>query len=379
MANKTLYINQLYKNYTIASNIFVILKKNKLLLKPNNKIVNNDLDVYEYISKDIANKIAMLTRLTGIGVTNDEIEKKYCSFIKPSKIQSIHENNFMQNIVLEEYSSKGIKISIKEQPAFTIENYSYPMLDENCDRKFNCGYFNCGYKYPIMEVENKKKFELKQDYINIANQKIANFSGDVLIYGLNIGYIAYMCSINSKIKSITIVEPNEDVINYFKENIYNQFSNKQVTIKIINNLECDRVLDDYDYCIFDKWYLSNSYIEEYLKYKNLSFKLKKCKVEFMEEEIFRSFIKEIIFNMYIYINEKGPQGDIVSRAKDYFDRIITYKSQYQSLIAATYKMLESDNSKTLKTLFSDKIIDQLIISAFTKYKDFSYREYIKNR
>ena len=56
--------------------------------------------------------------------------------------------------------------------------------------------------------------------------------GNVLTFGLGLGYYAYMVSEKESVESVTIVEMNEDVIQLFKKYVLPQFKNAE-KIKII--------------------------------------------------------------------------------------------------------------------------------------------------
>jgi spermidine synthase len=57
--------------------------------------------------------------------------------------------------------------------------------------------------------------------------------GNVLTFGLGLGYYAYMTSQKDNVESITVVESNEDVIDLFNKCVLPQFGNAQKKIKII--------------------------------------------------------------------------------------------------------------------------------------------------
>ncbi|MFA9422190.1 MAG: hypothetical protein ACERLG_01340 [Sedimentibacter sp.] len=80
--------------------------------------------------------------------------------------------------------------------------------------------------------------------------------GNVLTFGLGIGYFPYNCILKDEVESVTIVEKNSDIIKLFKEIILPQF-NTMKTIKIIEgdlfDYYNDAFLNSFDYIFVDVW------------------------------------------------------------------------------------------------------------------------------
>jgi len=80
--------------------------------------------------------------------------------------------------------------------------------------------------------------------------------GNVLTFGLGIGYFPYNCILKEEVESVTIIEKNPDIIKLFKEKILPQFN----TAKNINIVEGDlfdyynnEFLKNFDYIFVDVW------------------------------------------------------------------------------------------------------------------------------
>lgn len=80
--------------------------------------------------------------------------------------------------------------------------------------------------------------------------------GEVLTFGLGIGYFVYMACLKVNVTSITVVERSIEVINMFKSDILPQIPNNY-KIKIINedafNLFNEDYLNQFDYVFVDIW------------------------------------------------------------------------------------------------------------------------------
>ena len=80
--------------------------------------------------------------------------------------------------------------------------------------------------------------------------------GNVLTFGLGIGYFIYMASLNPQVTSITVIEKSSAVIDLFKRFLLPQFPNR-IPISLIEGdafhfFDHD-FLTDYDYVFVDIW------------------------------------------------------------------------------------------------------------------------------
>ena len=78
--------------------------------------------------------------------------------------------------------------------------------------------------------------------------------GNVLTFGLGIGYFVYMALLNKKVDSITVIENNPVIIELFKKHILPQFpNNTKVTIILGDAMDYfnEATLSAYDYCFVD--------------------------------------------------------------------------------------------------------------------------------
>ena len=117
-------------------------------------------------------------------------------------------------------------------------------------------------------------------------QPIAEAFGNVLTLGCGIGYYAYMASLKDNVKSVTIIEKSEKVIDLFQKHLLPQFEHKD-KIKIIQDdaLSYMKKLNDdvYDYCFADIWQ-NNLDAVPYLELKKTCRKFKSMKISYWIED-----------------------------------------------------------------------------------------------
>lgn len=80
--------------------------------------------------------------------------------------------------------------------------------------------------------------------------------GNVLTFGLGIGYFTYMCLLNKNVKSITIIEKSQELVDMFNKFIYPQFP-QDIQVNIIvgdaYSYYNKEYLEQYDFIYTDIW------------------------------------------------------------------------------------------------------------------------------
>ena len=99
---------------------------------------------------------------------------------------------------------------------------------------------------------------IKPNEIETMRQPIARAAGQVVAFGLGMGYYAFMVSEKPEVKTLTIVERDENVIALFREHILPQFPKKekidivwQDAFEFATNCMSDGY---YDHAFVDLWH-----------------------------------------------------------------------------------------------------------------------------
>ena len=104
--------------------------------------------------------------------------------------------------------------------------------------------------------------------INTFNEFIEKASGNVLLLGCGLGYAAYMLSLKDDVKSITIVDNNQDILDIFNNHILPQFKNKE-KVRTVNSDAIEYLkstdLSAYNHVNVDIWKDTTDMIHPYLR------------------------------------------------------------------------------------------------------------------
>lgn len=256
----------------IEDNNYLLLSKLSIFLNNNPDYINekmiNDIKKYNYSNEETIR--ILLTSILGFD-DNNEIKKYYINnMIKELDVKVYKNNLYYKNIKLNNIKEKKWKLQImkyKPYELFVFNDFDY-YLDNRVIPQI--GFFSSTYEYPCILENNREWMMITPNEIETMKKPIENAFGDVLTYGLGLGYYAYMCSLKDNVKSITIIERDKDVIDLFTKYILPQFNHKD-KIKII---ECDAYeyackKNKYDYVFVDIWHDPSDGVDAYIKFKKL--------------------------------------------------------------------------------------------------------------
>ena len=186
---------------------------------------------------------------------------------------------------VDEYSSnpyyKNIKIPTIKMGKSELKYEKYkPFEGFVCDdiirtkegRKIpQIGFFEIEFMFPTVLENDRIWMTITPNEIETMKEPIDQAFGNVLTFGLGLGYYAYMVSEKDSVESITIVEINEDVIHLFKTYVYPQFKNagkiKIIKADAFEYAKQHMTPGKYDFVFTDLWHDVSDGIDMYLKMK----------------------------------------------------------------------------------------------------------------
>lgn len=139
------------------------------------------------------------------------------------------------------------------------------------------GFFETEFRFPAVLENNRIWMTITPNEIETMKEAVAGATGNVLTYGLGMGYYAYMVSEKEDVQSVTIVDSNEDVIRLFSQYILPQFGNahkvKVIQADAFEFAQQQMSQGQYDFVFTDLWHDVSDGLDMYLRmktYENLS-------------------------------------------------------------------------------------------------------------
>lgn len=226
------------------------------------------------LSSNISNKeayILLLFSFLNYDIdTNKDIYSYFKDMVNELDINKYLNNSYYKNIKIDNIKEDNIQykeLTLKPYEAFVcddfknINNVVLPQI----------GYFKDEYKYPAILEDDRIWMLITPNEIETMDKVINEVKGNILTYGLGLGYFPYMVSLKDNVSNITIVEKDKNVIRLFEKYILPQFIYKN-KITIINddafNYEVNRK-QKYDYIFTDLWHDVGDGLSLYKKMKEL--------------------------------------------------------------------------------------------------------------
>lgn len=212
----------------------------------------------------------------------DIIDMYFDKMVHKLEVKDYIRNPYYENIPFNNKKIDSWQIKkgkYKPYELFVFDDFKY----ENDLVIPQVGYFNEPFYYLAVYDNNRLWMSITPNEINTMKEPINKAKGNVLTFGLGLGYFAYMCSLKDDVKSVTIVEKDERVIKLFKEYILPYFAN----IEKINIIKEDAYVylskmndDMYDYVFVDIYHDAGDGKEVYLKMNQYRNRFKKTIFEY---------------------------------------------------------------------------------------------------
>lgn len=206
----------------------------------------------------------------------DQLFKSYF----PNGFDILNVDRYKANPYFKKIKSQTIKnnhYELSYEKYLPKELFIYDDLNINSDEFYKeyskVGYFLKPYHYLTLKQQNQIWMSITPNEINTMEADIEKMNGNIIVFGLGLGYFSYMCSLKESVVSITIIEKDKAIIDIFKKYLLPQFENAN-KIHIIHD-DAYNYLDqikNYNCAYVDLWHNPNDGLDFYLKFKANEFK-----------------------------------------------------------------------------------------------------------
>ncbi|AIQ51463.1 hypothetical protein [Paenibacillus sp. FSL R7-0331] len=186
-------------------------------------------------------------------------------------VHEYYDNPYFKNIKIPAATIGGSELKVeqyKPYEAFVCND----IITTSAGRMIpQIGFFETEFRFPAVLENNRIWMTITPNEIETMKEAVAGASGNVLTYGLGMGYYAYMASEKAEVRSVTIVDNNEDVIRLFRRHILPQFGNKhKITViqaDAFEYAEHQMPGGQYDFVFTDLWHDVSDGMDMYLRMK----------------------------------------------------------------------------------------------------------------
>ena len=282
-----------------------------------------------------------------IGVSKDDEEsQKVLSEYFLNNLKKLNPSDYINNSYVKAIKKTGRKgkYALKFIDYAPYQLFAYDDIKINGYKEYSqIGYFDHKFSYLALTEGGNIWMSLNPNEIETMKPYINKAKGNVLVLGLGMGYVPFMLSLKNCVKSITIIEKDQEIINLFNELICPSFVNKE-KIKIIKGdaIEFARKSQKegtYDYIFADLWHDPEDGLPLFIALKQINKNidcwlevsmyalLRRCMVTLLEEQL------------------NGLKEEDYRFAKTYTDKVInTFYQKTKNLSIERLDDLLSDDS-----------------------------------
>ena len=287
---------------------------------------------------------------------NEEIFEKYIAdIIEPLDISKYLNNPYYQLF-------KDLKVKDKDYELVTDKYVPYELFayqdmstfEGTYIEKNSLGYFKDEYPFLALNKRDVTWMSVTPNEIETMEASINQVKGDVVVFGLGLGYFAFMASLKPEVKKITIIENDKNVISLFNKYIYPKFPHKEkIEIKCMDALEYINSQVSADYAFVDLWHDPYDGLELFLKFKAIENK-SNCKFLYWLESSFYLLLRRCMLSL-IAEQLEGYNDANYKISENVNDKII---NKYYF----TTKNLTISSRADLSNLLSDKTLIDLLLN-----------------
>ena len=165
------------------------------------------------------------------------------------------------------------------------------------------GYFTQTFSYPAVLENGREWMTVTPNEIETMADPIDKAQGNIAVFGLGLGYYAYMVSEKKNVSKITIIERDQDAISLFREYLLPQFPNKN-KIRIVQadafdylNLEMKKEI--LDFAFVDLWHDVSDELPLYLRFRKKEAVFQKTKFQYWIESSMLIFLRSLFLDDWI--------------------------------------------------------------------------------
>ena len=190
------------------------------------------------------------------------------------RLKELNPLDYLDNLYVKTIKETGRygKYALKmiDYAPYQLFPYDEIIIGEEYQEYSAIGYFKKPFSYLALTEGNNIWMSLNPNEIETMKPYIEKGHGDVLVLGLGMGYVPFMLANKKSVKSITIIEKDQEIINLFNKLLYPHFINKE-KIKIIKDDAINYVNKNkkYDYIFADLWHSPEDGIDLFIKLKRI--------------------------------------------------------------------------------------------------------------
>ena len=167
--------------------------------------------------------------------------------------------------------------------------------DENLKELPPLGYFTDDFSYPVVLEDDREWMLVTPNEVETIRPAIAAAYGQVVTFGLGLGYFPYMASLKKNVERVVVVERDPRVIRLFETYILPQFEEREkirlICMDAFAYLDQVMPLEHFDYAYADIWHDAGDGVPLYLRFNKYEECFPGTRFDYWIEETMLSYLR----------------------------------------------------------------------------------------
>lgn len=278
-------------------------------------------------AKDSNDYLEKMIEVCEIDKNNSDSIKIINQQIKPA-ISCLDEKIITDDIYVSTLKFPTIDIHDREfitQSYAPYQGFSYDdisVTDDDFKEIQKVGYFTSKIAYPVLSYKNEVWMSVTPNEIKTLEVPLQNAAGNIVTFGLGMGYFVYLASLKDAVKSITVVEKDPFIIQLFKQYLLPQFKEKQkITIIEQDAREFLQQKHQFDFAYVDLWHNPNDGLPLYIVFKKAEINFPHCHFDYWLETSILALYRRCFLTVTLEQLNNLPASEYL-KAKNETDKII---------------------------------------------------------
>lgn len=228
-------------------------------------------------------------------------------------------NPYYKNIQPALMKHGNITLTYETYPAFLGFVYDDLIVAEDYREITPVGFFDKEFKHLALTQDDTVWMSVIPHEINTMKKPIENAKGNVLVFGLGLGYYTYMISLKENVKNIDVIEFDKKIIDVFNKAILPLIpleNRKKIHIKYADAFEHIKSIKDgdYDFLFIDIYHNAFDGIVCYYNFKQYENALENTEFSYWIEDSLICLMRRQVLTLIEEIVNGSTESDYIKEA-----------------------------------------------------------------
>lgn len=222
--------------------------------------------------------LCLLSAACGLEPDRSPVHRRLeMEYLSPAVVRlsekELADNDYVKTVRFPDAALHGWQFARQAYQPFELFPCGSPALQNDGRVLPKIGYFPCSVAFPSVLENGREWMAVKPNEIATMASPVAAAQGRCAVFGLGLGYFAFMAAQKREVKSVFVIERDRAAIELFQTRLLPQFPHRE-KIRVVQSDAYDfakRRLNasDFDFAFFDLWHDVFDGVKAYLRLRRM--------------------------------------------------------------------------------------------------------------